>query len=838
MARELTPKDINFLKTLKAQGVEASEAYTRLDKVKQKKEVEAIQLGTGEAGAGATVPMPTAEEVGDAPKPPERTPFMQRAGEAGLEELETQTREAQEIREQIQSGEKFPPIGYLQLLGKAARVGTSPIVGAATALDPVTEALVEQVGQQTSEETKAQLTEGVKFITENFQAFNEKLPPELQDTFSGIADTVIGLTRIAELAPIGIGTKGAVKGAEEVVGVAGDIGKGAIKAGEEITETVGDIKRRADDFIQTREIKQVDKQIQKIKTDVDTFLDSKRAFSVAEKSPQFKNTDVRGILSDPEVFGGLRVVDGKLDPEDALITLQQRANQAMDAKRAILPIADERLPKVAKNEIREEALKNLPKLSPKGEADLIRKLDAELDALPDEVSISELDDLRARFRGSAVDAKGVQKPDSHFTTLENATRDLVFSKVDELPGAEGSFAGLNKYIKDTINTINFVDKKLTGYIVKSGKMTKLLTQTTGSVVGAPGGVLGSLGGAFAGGVVADILSNRALGNTIKREMLIKLSGGTPKEIQLIDDLIKGLPEVQALPSPTSEFRTQEKGLETIELPGETATAKGIREEALQIQPEKSKFKKTQERIEGKTTEKGEGVIELEIPKGEGVIEGKQRRGRPLKVPQAEETPKSALTTKKKTDTMSQVNKKTMTNLSEEAKKYKSAEEFVEGDKFLGSNGKEMTFLETINTPKGKRIAITDNIDKGFAELVTEDEFIKMVSKERQSKLESGLKKQDTFVKESQAKEALEKNFHGFTDNKTPMLQGRIKKNLNTGDLTKSDIERMVAKGDNEIRIINGRKVLVTPVKGGKFLKQRANKTQIEYFEYLKKRKSK
>lgn len=195
--------------------------------------IEQITLPTAPTtGQGSTLALPTAEEVGPAPKAPERAPFLERAGEAGLAEVEKQNAEAQEIIRKIKSNEVFPPIGFVQLLGKAARIGTSPITASAQALTPITEEFATQISNQTSDETKAQLAEGVKFVTENFQAFNEKLPPELQDTFSGIADTVIGLTRIAELAPVGLGVKQTLKTGEKGVEILKEAG-----------EVVGDAKK-------------------------------------------------------------------------------------------------------------------------------------------------------------------------------------------------------------------------------------------------------------------------------------------------------------------------------------------------------------------------------------------------------------------------------------------------------------------------------------------------------------------------------------------------------------------------------------------------------------------
>ena len=233
-----------------------------------------------------------------------------------------------------------------------------------------------------------------------------------------------------------------------------------------------------------------------------------------------------------------------------------------------MPEADRLLPEITKAELKKEIKSNLPDLPPAEVKKVVQKIDEQLEELPDSFNISKADSLRRAFRNAAVDARGVQKSDSHFASLENATRDIIFKRIDQLPGANGSFASSQKFVKDNINAIEYLDRVVRGKKPKGGQMTKLITRVTGVVAGSPGGIFGAAVGAFAGDIIGDVLSNRALSNKVKREMLVGMSDGTPEQIKAIDEILANIPETKLLGSPTTEFRRQEFGAGIIKLPAD------------------------------------------------------------------------------------------------------------------------------------------------------------------------------------------------------------------------------------------------------------------------------
>ena len=193
------------------------------------------------------------------------------------------------------------------------------------------------------------------------------------------------------------------------------------------------------------------------------------------------------------------------------------------------------------------------------------KIAKQLEAEPVSFKTSELDNLRSKFRKAGVNAQGIQKEGSHFKVLEEATRDVLFKTLDKLEGAKGQFGDISTFVKNNLNTIEFLDKTLRGHIVTSGKLTKLFSQMGGIAIGTGlGGPFGGLAGAVGGGKIADILANRALGNSLKKEALIGLSNGTPEAIRKIDELLKMIPKNKLLPKQGQKLLKEG----VIELPAE------------------------------------------------------------------------------------------------------------------------------------------------------------------------------------------------------------------------------------------------------------------------------
>lgn len=234
-----------------------------------------------------------------------------------------------------------------------------------------------------------------------------------------------------------------------------------------------------------------------------------------------KNVDLKGIVSDPNIYRGIKVVDTKIDPTDAIGTLDNRIDSAMDAKSRLLPELDAKVPPISKQKIREKALAEIRGTStPKIEDDLVRAIDAELSVLPDTLKPSEADALRARFRKASRDAKGMQKSNSEYSAIENALRDSVFDVTDNLPfDTSGEYAQLNKFIKDMIETKDFLDKTVRGQVVKGGRLQSLAARGIGALAGSKGGILTTLLGSEIGGAVSNIILNNQLGSSLKLKLI-------------------------------------------------------------------------------------------------------------------------------------------------------------------------------------------------------------------------------------------------------------------------------------------------------------------------------
>jgi len=513
----------------------------------------------------------------------------------------------QERTRALKEADKTIGEGRLIEQGAIAIGGAGSLISGAIGgfFSPEFEKLATTIVENTPETVKVKVAEGLKKVDDELN----KLEPEAR---AAVENSLFGIGGIFELVGGSLTTKlgtGVVKGIKK----AGDI----VKEGVDIASDISiKAKAIADDFVKARQVKQDVKLVNNVSEGIDDIL-GERALVRAEKSNQFKNSDIRSQLKDPEVFAGLKVEDTKVNPDDAIALLHDRVDSAMNTKRAAIEVADQRLPKVKKEEVRVKALESLDEmnLSDKGVLDITKQIDAELDAMPDEFLISQLDNARAKFRNAAVDAKGVQKQGSHYTALENGTRDLVFDKMDNIPGADGGFPNLNKYIKDTINTMTFLDKNLRGKTVKGGRLTKLFAQNLGAIAGSGGGALGSITGGLAAGAIQDILSNKALGNTIKKKMLLNFTDNTPEAIKQVDDMLKDLGDIKELPAPTTEFRSQIRDPRVIPLAKEAPSTIEARE-MQRLSKQVPKFGKGSKSAAGQTT----GAIGDVKPKNTKLIE--------------------------------------------------------------------------------------------------------------------------------------------------------------------------------------------------------------------------
>ena len=313
-----------------------------------------------------------------------------------------------------------------------------------------------------------------------------------------------------------------------------------------------------------------------LEKDVDNLLTKTKGIISKTQLGQRKNVDYKKIMSEPEVFKGLKVKDGKINPDEAIQVVKNRKDLLLDAKRTLLPEVDRFTPKVAKEVIRQKAIQNIRgKYTPADEKDLIRAINKQVNAMPDEMTATEIDGFRARFRSSARNAQGLQKSSSEYTSLENATRDTVFDITDNLPfDTNKEYQAINNTIKDLISTEEFLDKTIRGQIVKGGRLTNLLGRGIGAIAGSKFGVLGTLGGSEVGGAVANIITNNQLGSSVKMKLIKEITNDPAILKQATDFLLKTQRYTPPLLPRGGEVRKHFVGRETIFMPSRKAIEQG------------------------------------------------------------------------------------------------------------------------------------------------------------------------------------------------------------------------------------------------------------------------
>lgn len=291
---------------------------------------------------------------------------------------------------------------------------------------------------------------------------------------------------------------------------------------------------------------EVDRRIlSSINDDVDELVKQTRGVEGKTKLMERRNTDVAEILKDRDVFRGLKVEAGKINPDEAIATVQKRKDILMDAKSRMLPSINRFVPVTTRDEVYDLASRAIRgKVPPADEASILARLQRQTNAMPDSVSAVELDALRAQFRKAARDARGLQKPGDHYGALENATRDLLFSKIDELPvSSRGEWAQLNNHIKNLINTEEYLDKTIRGQIVKGRRLGGYTAKLLGAIAGSNGGVFGTIAGMELGGMIQSIVMNNTLGSALKLKLLRNIDA--PQEaIQLAEQMIRNAQDMR------------------------------------------------------------------------------------------------------------------------------------------------------------------------------------------------------------------------------------------------------------------------------------------------------
>lgn len=380
-------------------------------------------------------------------------------------------------------------------------------------------------------------TRPVQSAIESYGGVKEKYPEAVGN--------LEAIGNIGSLLPIGFGT-----------GVAG---KATISGGKKVLQPIKNtvkegVERAGSSFINN---------------EVDELLKKTKGVLSKTQLAQRKNVDFKSILSDPSIFRGLKVDKNKIVPDEAIEIIKKRKNILLDAKRTLLPEVDRFTPKTSREVVRKKAINNIKdKYSPADEQDIIRAINRQVDALPAEMTATEIDTLRARFRQSARDAKGIQRRDSEYSALENATRDTVFDVTDNLPfDTKKEYQTINNTIKDLIETEIFLDKTLRGQIVKGGRLSNLAGRTIGAIAGSQGGILGAIGGSEIGGIVANIITNNQLGSSMKMK-LVKEVTTDPAIIKAAQDFVSKSQKynLPMLESPKVFYQNSPKSPTTYESP--------------------------------------------------------------------------------------------------------------------------------------------------------------------------------------------------------------------------------------------------------------------------------
>lgn len=312
---------------------------------------------------------------------------------------------------------------------------------------------------------------------------------------------------------------------------------------------------------------------EKINKDVDGLLGSKSNQNKV-KLYQQRNTNVTENIKDPNVFKGIKVENKRINPDEAIATIDARIDQILDAKQKILPEVDRVAPEITKAELKARALSSstVRALSPADQISMAAAIDKQLDPLPNTLKASEVDKLRAMFRTSARNSRGLPLS-NEYTALETATRNAVFDLTDNLPfDTSSTYKNLNNYVKTMIDTKEFLDKTLRGQTVKGGKLGEYVARTVGAIAGSHAGPLGAIMGSEVGGTISNIITNDQLGSSQKMKLISNLTDD-PEILKAVDTLLKQAQDYTPplLPAPTSTYRSQQKGTGTINLPAKSAS---------------------------------------------------------------------------------------------------------------------------------------------------------------------------------------------------------------------------------------------------------------------------
>ena len=369
--------------------------------------------------------------------------------------------------------------------------------------------------------------------------------------------------------------------------------------GKLATKQLGKIKTNLTDSLRNYADTSIKSSIQK---DVTDLLSLNKTLIKKTKEANIKNVNLNEQLSDPEVFKGLKPENSKINPDEAVNVIDNRIDKAMDIKSKTLPELDRFIPETPKSQLRDLAVQDIKgKYTPADEADIIARIDKQVAALPENLKISDIDKYRAIFRKSSRDAKGMLKDDSEYAALENAFRNKVFDTTDKLSFEGSKYKELNDYIRQNIETKDFLDKTLRGTTMKGGRLGNITARAIGAVAGASHGPIGAILGAEGGGMIQNIIMNNKLGNSLKMRMIREITDDS-EIITQAEKLLQGVKDYQ-VPQLPAKGQGIQPTRDTIEVYPEAESGKfNPLENKTIITPSKGSFERIPT-IPSKTLEK-------------------------------------------------------------------------------------------------------------------------------------------------------------------------------------------------------------------------------------------
>lgn len=315
--------------------------------------------------------------------------------------------------------------------------------------------------------------------------------------------------------------------------------------------------------IQTRLGEKVDVRA---KAEIDNLIKSKRSIEDKTKELEAQRVPVKDMMSERQIYEGLKVEKGTINPDKAISVIEERLDRAMAVTTNLAPEIDKyNYAPISRETLRQKAYNYAGQQGelPADVASIRKAIDAQINALSKELKPSQIDAVRGQAFNSSRNAKGQLKRTSEYAAIENAARDLVFDAADRLPmAAKSQFAGLRDYVRQNIRLKNYLDTTIRGQKAKGGRLGAYVGRGIGAVAGSQFGWAGAILGAEAGGKVANILMNNQLGSSVKMRMIKQITDN-PLILQEAGKLLRLQQQYQspykALPAPTTIYGEAWKG---------------------------------------------------------------------------------------------------------------------------------------------------------------------------------------------------------------------------------------------------------------------------------------